>query len=72
MNDEETRRYKAKMIDRMYSDPVQRREAHAYQNRLNEFLESAPYEERVAVLVDLMKENTETLDELIKEIKGGL
>lgn len=53
-------------------DPVRRREMHSYQNRLNGMLESLSYEERVAVIVDMMKENIQTLDDLIKGLKDEL
>jgi hypothetical protein len=53
-------------------DPVRRREMHEYQNRLNGMLESLSHEERVEVICEMMKENVETLDELIKGLRDEL
>ena len=69
MTEDELRRYKAECIDKMHTDPVKRMQAHQYQNRLNGMLESLSYEERIAVIVDMMNENVETLTEQVKKIK---
>ena len=74
MSEQQDIKYKHLIADYINSinDPVRRRELHEYQNRLNLMLESLSYEERVAVIVDMMKENYETMDEKLNELKGML
>jgi len=55
-----------------HPDPQARLKLHEYQNRLNGMLESLEPADRVAVIVSLMRENQDTIEELINEIKGEI
>ena len=53
-------------------DPVKRRALHDYQNRLNGMLESLEPAERVEVICNMMRENIETINQKLNELKGML